>query len=277
MQRIITPGSTTSTAGESCDEPQPEPPFQGPGMKKRPSRVRRYKTSMTPSIDELKKAPTVREDSDLLADTVDASVDKAPDDQQLHPVQTTQQRHVVKDDLVQKKAEDVQDLAQEKLEVANSEAKQHVLLQAGAPTAANSDALQEIDSADRMNKVACSGREGVTGDVFTHKVQATVAGAAVGTVAGGVSGGGLGAFTGGAVGAACGVVPAFVTFGLSIPVMSAIGVMIGGSVGAVGGGGVGAATGAVIGHGSYVYRREVVEITSQLRTGVGGALTGSCH
>lgn len=82
------------------------------------------------------------------------------------------------------------------------------------------------------------------------KLRVTAASAAVGAVATGTAGGIGGGVIGSAAGAAIGVVPAFFTFGLSIPVFAAIGGSIGGCAGTVVGGSVGAVGGGAAGYGA---------------------------
>merc|ERR1712039_549663 len=86
------------------------------------------------------------------------------------------------------------------------------------------------------------------------KVQVTAASAAGGAAVLGSGGAAVGFATGGAVGAAVGVVPAFFTFGLSIPVFAAIGSGCGLATGAVVGGTTGLVGGGATGFGVYTKR-----------------------
>eukprot|EP00931_Biecheleriopsis_adriatica_P066345 TRINITY_DN40726_c0_g1_i1.p1 TRINITY_DN40726_c0_g1~~TRINITY_DN40726_c0_g1_i1.p1 ORF type:complete len:536 (-),score=104.91 TRINITY_DN40726_c0_g1_i1:46-1596(-) len=87
----------------------------------------------------------------------------------------------------------------------------------------------------------------------------TAASAASGAVALGAGGGCAGLLAGGVAGAACGVIPAFFTFGLSIPV----GFVLGGGTGAVAGtaigGSVGAVAGGAMGRAVYSNREHLAE------------------
>lgn len=83
--------------------------------------------------------------------------------------------------------------------------------------------------------------------VSNKKVQVTTASAVASAAVLGTGGGAAGLLVGGAMGAATGLVPAFFTFGLSIPVFTAIGsgcglatgTVVGGTIGLVGGGAAG--------------------------------------
>lgn len=109
---------------------------------------------------------------------------------------------------------------------------------------------------------ATETRAGVTGST-------AAASAALGTATGGFVGSVTGAIAGGAVGvaagAAVGVIPAFFTFGASIPILAVMGlcagVTTGGTVGAAGGaatgGTAGAAGGAAVGFVGFTYREEI--------------------
>lgn len=88
-------------------------------------------------------------------------------------------------------------------------------------------------------------------------VQTTAASAATGAFAVGTGGGALGLVAGGAVGAACGLVPAFFTFGLSIPVGAALGGGAGLCTGAATGGAAGFLGGGTAGYGLYRHRKEL--------------------
>jgi len=63
--------------------------------------------------------------------------------------------------------------------------------------------------------------------------------------------------TGGAIGAAVGVIPAFFTFGLSIPIGAAIGGGTGLVVGTAGGATVGAVGGGAAGYGVETHKKEI--------------------
>jgi len=79
-------------------------------------------------------------------------------------------------------------------------------------------------------------------------VQVTVVSAAGGSIALSISGGTLGMIAGGAFGATCGIVPAVVTFGLSIPVMASLGSCVGMCAGTAAGGAAGALGGGAAGY-----------------------------
>eukprot|EP00442_Polarella_glacialis_P005475 CAMPEP_0115080462 /NCGR_PEP_ID=MMETSP0227-20121206/18692_1 /TAXON_ID=89957 /ORGANISM="Polarella glacialis, Strain CCMP 1383" /LENGTH=304 /DNA_ID=CAMNT_0002468109 /DNA_START=45 /DNA_END=959 /DNA_ORIENTATION=+ len=89
------------------------------------------------------------------------------------------------------------------------------------------------------------------------KVQAAAAGATGGAAVAGVSGGAFGLVAGSTFGATCGLLPAFVTFGLSIP----IGAMVGGGAGLIAGASAGGTAGLVgggfAGHHVYVKRDDI--------------------
>eukprot|EP00443_Scrippsiella_acuminata_P030470 CAMPEP_0115184636 /NCGR_PEP_ID=MMETSP0270-20121206/9063_1 /TAXON_ID=71861 /ORGANISM="Scrippsiella trochoidea, Strain CCMP3099" /LENGTH=379 /DNA_ID=CAMNT_0002597725 /DNA_START=61 /DNA_END=1200 /DNA_ORIENTATION=- len=86
------------------------------------------------------------------------------------------------------------------------------------------------------------------------QVQVTAASAAGEAAVGEIKGAAVGFATGGAVGAAVGVVPAFFTFGLSIPLFAAIGSGCGLATGAVVGGATGLVGGGATGFGVYTKR-----------------------
>lgn len=77
----------------------------------------------------------------------------------------------------------------------------------------------------------------------------TLGSAAAGAVAGSTTGGAVGLVAG----AAIGVIPAFFTFGLSIPVSAAVGLCVGASSG----GAIGTLGGGAAGYGTYAYREEI--------------------
>jgi len=88
---------------------------------------------------------------------------------------------------------------------------------------------------------------GVREVVADPKMQVTAASAAGGAVTCGAGGGAIGLAAGGAIGGAFGVIPAFLTFGLSIPVCATVGsgaglctgAALGSAAGLVGGGAAG--------------------------------------
>jgi len=100
-------------------------------------------------------------------------------------------------------------------------------------------------------------QDGARDLVANPKAKATMGGAAGGAVAGGASGGAAGLMTGGALGAAVGVIPAFFTFGLSIPIGAAIGGGTGLVVGTAGGATVGAVGGGAAGYGVETHKKEI--------------------
>lgn len=100
------------------------------------------------------------------------------------------------------------------------------------------------------------------------KVQVTVASAAGGAAVVGVGGAGAGLLAGGAMGAAVGVLPAFFTFGLSIPVGAAIGGGCGSVIGGVTGASTGFVGGATVGYGSYTKRAEIGTLVNAVKTSV---------
>lgn len=87
-----------------------------------------------------------------------------------------------------------------------------------------------------------------------RRAQVTAASAAGGAAVVGSGGAAVGFASGGAIGAAVGVVPAFFTFGLSIPVFAAIGSGCGLAAGAVVGGTTGLLGGGATGYGVYTKR-----------------------
>lgn len=96
-----------------------------------------------------------------------------------------------------------------------------------------------------------------------QKVQVAAVSAAASSVALGTGGGAMGLLIGSATGAAWGVIPAFLTFGLSIPVGATVlgaagmvtGATAGGAVGLVGGGAVGYGAAALAGEDRVHYVR----------------------
>lgn len=90
--------------------------------------------------------------------------------------------------------------------------------------------------------------EGVQEAAADPQTRATAVGGAVALGAGGAT---TGLVSGGAIGAAVGILPAFFTFGLSIPVCAAIGSGVGSAAGAVAGGATGFLGGGALGWGVY--------------------------
>merc|ERR1712100_450883 len=106
-------------------------------------------------------------------------------------------------------------------------------------------------TAERTKAITLKKCEQAVALARNRKVQVTTASAATGGVAGGVTGGTVGLVAG----AAIGVVPAFFTFGLSIP----IGATIGLATGAATGGAVGAVGCGTAGFVGYTHRKEIGE------------------
>jgi len=100
--------------------------------------------------------------------------------------------------------------------------------------------------------------------VVDHKVQVIAASAAVGALVVGAGVGTAGLVSGGVVGASVGILPAFVTFGLSIPVSAAIGAGTGLFIGATAGGAVGAVGGAATGYTTHTYRHALKDIANSV-------------
>jgi hypothetical protein len=88
-------------------------------------------------------------------------------------------------------------------------------------------------------------------------VQVTAASAIGGAAAMGASGGAAGLTTGTVIGAACGVVPAFFTFGLSIPIGAALGGATGLCAGSVAGGTAGLVGGGLAGRSVHNNQDEI--------------------
>lgn len=86
-----------------------------------------------------------------------------------------------------------------------------------------------------------------------RKVQVTVLSAFGGAAVGSTGGGALGLIAGGSFGAACGLLPAMLTFGISIPLGVAVGGTCGLITGAAAGGTAGLVSGGLVGHG-YAHR-----------------------
>lgn len=95
--------------------------------------------------------------------------------------------------------------------------------------------------------------------ISSRTVKTTALSAAGGAITLGTGGGVVGLTSGGAIGAACGVLPAFFTFGLSIPVGAAIGGSLGWATGVTVGGTAGAISGGAAG---LTYSRLVPEKTA---------------
>lgn len=87
--------------------------------------------------------------------------------------------------------------------------------------------------------------------------QVTVAAAATGAAVGGAGGATVGFVGGGAVGAAAGVIPAFFTMGLSIPLGAAIGSGAGACMGSFLGAASGLVGGGTAGYGAYSKRSQI--------------------
>merc|ERR1740121_2963545 len=89
---------------------------------------------------------------------------------------------------------------------------------------------QATDAFEYARQKVNETSEAVQEAASDQRVQATAVG---GAVALGAGGGAAGLVSGGAIGAAIGIVPAFFTFGLSIPVGAAIGSGVGAAAGGV--------------------------------------------
>jgi hypothetical protein len=114
----------------------------------------------------------------------------------------------------------------------------------------------------RIQDVACSATQATrskTSELGTkvciavkdRGMQVTAASAVGGAAAMGASGGAAGLTTGAVIGAACGVVPAFFTFGLSIPIGAALGGATGLCAGTVAGGTAGLVGGGLAGRSAH--------------------------
>lgn len=113
----------------------------------------------------------------------------------------------------------------------------------------------------RMRSVADATRSkvsrvtvAVNAAICNHKLQSAAASAAGGAAAAGVGLGAAGLVAGVAVGAACGVVPAFFTFGLSIPFGAVVGGGAGLFAGATAGGAAGFVGGGAVAYTVYAIR-----------------------
>lgn len=125
------------------------------------------------------------------------------------------------------------------------------------PSAQEEDLTSTASGADtRMSTVA----EAASNMVADKRVQVTAASAAGGAVVAGVGGGAVGLASGGAIGAAVGIVPAFFTFGLSIPVGAALGAATGLGVGTAVGGTAGLVGGGAAGYGAYGYKEQIGDV-----------------
>mmetsp|Transcript_95525 Transcript_95525/g.275825 ORF Transcript_95525/g.275825 Transcript_95525/m.275825 type:complete len:426 (-) Transcript_95525:178-1455(-) len=108
-------------------------------------------------------------------------------------------------------------------------------------------------------RTVASARAGMEEASADQKVRVAAASAAGGALALGTSGGALGLLLGGATGAAWGVIPAFITFGLSIPVCATVvgtfgmwtGAAVGGAAGLAGGGAAGYGVAACVGERDF--------------------------
>jgi len=112
----------------------------------------------------------------------------------------------------------------------------HEELGAPVPTASSQPQEALTDSASSLHQT---------------KLRVTAASAVVGAVTTGAAGGIGGGIVGTALGASIGIVPAFFTFGLSIPFFAGLGGAVGGCTGTCVGGTVGAVGGGVAGYGAY--------------------------
>lgn len=97
---------------------------------------------------------------------------------------------------------------------------------------------------------------GVQNTIMDRKVRVVAASAASGGVCMGVSGGAVGLLVGSATGAAWGVIPALLTFGLSIPVCATLAGGVGLCVGATAGAASGFVGGGVAGYGASLLTRD---------------------
>eukprot|EP00930_Biecheleria_cincta_P100159 TRINITY_DN91774_c0_g1_i1.p1 TRINITY_DN91774_c0_g1~~TRINITY_DN91774_c0_g1_i1.p1 ORF type:complete len:290 (-),score=54.15 TRINITY_DN91774_c0_g1_i1:165-992(-) len=95
------------------------------------------------------------------------------------------------------------------------------------------------------------------------KLQTTAAVAAGGAVVGSTGGGVFGLLTGSTFGAVCGLVPALMTFGLSVPVGAFVGGGAGMVTGAATGGTMGLCAGGLIGRSAYARRSVICSGASQ--------------
>uniref|UniRef100_A0A7S1EVX2 Uncharacterized protein n=1 Tax=Noctiluca scintillans TaxID=2966 RepID=A0A7S1EVX2_NOCSC len=98
-----------------------------------------------------------------------------------------------------------------------------------------------------------------------RSTRVTVVSAAAGAVAGGVTGGTAGTATGGLVGAALGVIPAFFTFGTSIPVGAALGGTLGFCAGTVAGSTAGLVSGGAAGYTGFMYKKQIRDRAASAR------------
>lgn len=89
---------------------------------------------------------------------------------------------------------------------------------------------------------------------FERRIHSAAATGAGGAVVAGLWGAGLGFFAGGAAGAGLGLLPAFFTFGLSIPLGAAIGAGCGMTAGGAAGGSVGFVGAGAVGYRTYIWR-----------------------
>lgn len=106
--------------------------------------------------------------------------------------------------------------------------------------------------------------EAASGLAADPRAQVTAASAAGGAVALGVGGGAVGMTTGGVLGAAVGIVPAFFTFGLSIPVGAAVGAATGLGVGTAVGGTAGLVGGGAAGYSAFGRREQIRNVAGNL-------------
>eukprot|EP00933_Yihiella_yeosuensis_P059669 TRINITY_DN6121_c1_g1_i1.p1 TRINITY_DN6121_c1_g1~~TRINITY_DN6121_c1_g1_i1.p1 ORF type:complete len:360 (-),score=90.62 TRINITY_DN6121_c1_g1_i1:301-1380(-) len=95
--------------------------------------------------------------------------------------------------------------------------------------------------------------------------RATAVGAGAGAATLGVGGGVTGLATGSAIGAAVGILPAFFTFGLSIPIGAAMGGGTGLFVGAAAGGTAGAVGGGAAGYGIHSRKEDIEKATDYVK------------
>lgn len=95
--------------------------------------------------------------------------------------------------------------------------------------------------------------------VSDRTFQVTAASATGGAVACGMGGATVGLFGGGFIGGLVGLIPALLTFGLSIPAGAAVGGGCGAAVGAAAGGTAGVVGGGATGYGVYTRREKIAE------------------
>lgn len=124
-------------------------------------------------------------------------------------------------------------------------------------------ARRRVQQGSLWRRVSFALRWQVAMFIKDSKLQTTAAVATGGAVLGSTGGGAVGLLTGSTFGAMCGLVPALLTFGLSVPVGAFVGGGAGMVTGAATGGTMGLVAGGLVGRSAYTRRSVICSGASQ--------------